>query len=123
MRDKAIFYYRQGFNCSQCILKAVEAVYGLPVSRQCVGVCAGVCTGFGVGGMCSVLIAGVMALGLLFDEQTVKRLRIRLFMMFGEAHKSMDCAVLKQGRTDGTACEKLVAEVAGMLETIIAEER
>jgi len=123
MKEKALQYYRQGWNCSQCILKAAEAVYGLPVSRQCMNACTGVSTGFGVGGLCSVLIAGVMTLGLLFDEATVKRLRIKLFTAFHDKYKCTDCAALKAKRVDHTLCEGIVAEVAALVETIVAEER
>ena len=123
MKEKALQYYRQGWNCAQCILKAAEAVYGLPVSRQCMNACAGVSTGFGVGGLCSVLIAGVMALGLLFDEATVKRLRVRLFTAFHDKYTCTDCGALKAKRGDGAQCEAIVAEVASLVETIVAEER
>jgi len=123
MKAKALQFYAQGYNCSQCILKAVEAVYGIPISRQCMNACGGVSTGFGVGGMCSVLIAGVMALGLLFDEAAVKRLRVRLLTMFHEKYKNMDCGALKAQRSNSQYCEIIVADVAEMLETIIAEER
>jgi len=123
VKEKALLYYKQGYNCSQCILKAVEAVYGIPVSRQCMNACGGVCTGFGVGGMCSVLIAGVMAFGMLFDEAAVKRMRIKLMTMFHEKHKNMDCSVLKAQRQSGMHCETIVSDVAEMVERIIAEER
>jgi len=123
MKEKAIQYYRQGWNCSQCILKAAEAVYGLPISRQCMNACGGVCTGFGVGGLCSVLIAGVMALGMLFDEATVKRLRIQLFTAFHDKYRCTDCATLKSKRGEGMLCEGIVADVAAMVERIVAEER
>ena len=123
MKEKALLYYKQGFNCSQCILKAMEAVYGIPVSRQCMNACGGVSTGFGVGGMCSVLIAGVMAFGMLFDEAAVKRMRLKLMTAFHEKHKSMDCGALKAQRQSGAYCEAIVVDVAEMVETIIAEER
>jgi len=123
MKEKALHFYAQGYNCSQCILKAAETVYSIPVSRQSMSICSGISTGFGVNGMCSVLIAGVMALGLLFDEGTVKRLRVKLLTRFHERFRSMDCGALKAQRQSGMHCEAIVGEVASLLETIIAEER
>ena len=123
MKEKALAFYRQGYNCSQCLLKAAEAVYQIPVSRQCLHACRGVCTGFGTGGLCSLFIAGIMIFGLLFDEATVKRMRLQLLSQGFDRYQSTDCAALKAARDTGAHCEMLVAEVAGLIEEIIAKER
>ena len=122
MKERAVMYYRQGHNCSQCILKAAEYTYKIPIPKQCYEMCKGVNTGFGLGGMCSVLIAGVMVFGLFFDEATVKRLRLRLFSDFRDLHPALNCADLVKERKNGAKCEQIVRQIAGLVKQIIDEE-
>ena len=122
MKEKTLEYYKEGYNCSQCILKAFEYVYKRPLPEQVFSLCQGVNTGFGVGGMCSVLIAGIMILGLLFDEEDVKRLRIKLLFRFQEKHGDMGCMALVSERKPNMKCEEVVGEIAGLLDEIIREE-
>ncbi len=123
MKKYAMHFYKDGYNCSACILKAAEKKYNLTISRQCYNMCNGVNTGFGIGGMCSVLIACVMIFGLLFDQATVKRLRIKLLADFSEKYGSMNCDVLKKRRGSGEQCEELIGAIAEMAEKLIDEER
>ncbi|MCL2352950.1 MAG: C-GCAxxG-C-C family protein [Firmicutes bacterium] len=121
--EKALQYRRQGYNCSQCIVKAAEQVYKLPVSRQVLQACQGINAGLGVGELCVLLLAGVMVFGLLFDELTTKKMRIRLLTAFSEKYPGMNCTSLLARRKAGDmACEGLIGEVADMMERIIAEE-
>ncbi len=122
MKEKALQYYRQGYNCSQCILKAVEFKYKIPISKQCLSLCSTVNTGFGIGGMCSVLVAGIMVLGLLFDDSNAKRLRMKLLSQFKENYRTFNCQDLIKGRNSDRACDQLVYEVAGLIESVIDEE-
>ena len=122
MKTKALHYYNQGYNCSQCVLKALEDKYKVNIPKQSYAMCSAVSNGFGVGGMCSVLIAGIMAFGVLFDEQTAKRLRIKLLSRFQETHKSNSCESLKMERRSGRKCEVLVADIAELIDEIIEEE-
>ena len=121
MEERAALYYRQGYNCSQCILKAVEHEYYKPIPKQCYALCRGVNTGFGFGGMCSVLIAGVMAFGLFFDEASVKRLRLSLFSAFQDLYPSLNCAELVKERQNSAKCERIVRQVAGIVKRLIDE--
>lgn len=118
LKEKALYFYNQGYNCSQCILKAAENVYKIPISKQALKLCTVVSTGFGVGSMCSVLVAGVMVLGLLFDEASAKSLRIRLLDEFQKKHSNINCSFLKKGN-----CTKIVGDASEILEEIIASEK
>lgn len=122
MKCEALKYYQKGYNCSQCILKACEQEYGLRLPEDCLNMCGAINTGFGVGGMCSVLIAGVMVFGLLFDETDAKRLRLKLLSEFRDKYPSMDCSVLRRERQRGINCEQLVCDIAELIEKIIKEE-
>lgn len=121
MKDRALEYYYKGYNCSQCILKAAEQKYKIPISKQSLNLCTGVCNGFGTGGFCSVIAAGIMILGLLFDESTVKRLRIKMLDEFQNRYSSLNCAQLKDKNKE-YYCDKFIPEAADIIDNIIMEE-
>lgn len=121
MKEKTLFYYRQGYNCSQCILKAAEQIYRIPISKNSMDMCCGVTGGFGIGGMCSVLIAGIMVFGLLFDKNAVKSMRVQLLDEFNGKYGDLNCGCLKKHRKAGYMCEEIVGDIAEMVEKIIAE--
>ncbi len=121
LKEKALYYYKKGYNCSQCILKAAEYVYKIPISNQSMKLCSAVNNGFGVGSICSVLVSGIMVFGIMFDEVTAKKLRIKLLSEFGRGHK-IDCISLKKEFNDGN-CEKIVGEIAELIEFAINEEQ
>ena len=123
MKEQAVKYYRQGYNCSQCILKAAEYAYGVAIPKQCYNMCRGINTGFGIGGTCSVLMAGVMVFGLFFDDATVKRPRMKLLSAFKDLYPCLSCAELVKERKNGAKCEKIVWHIAGLVKQIIDEER
>jgi len=118
----AIQYRHQGYNCSQCIVRAAESVYKISVSRQVYQSCQGINAGLGVGEICVVLLAGIMVFGLLFDEITTKKMRLKLLTRFAEKHPSTSCSALIKARRNDMACENLIGEIADMIEEIIAEE-
>jgi hypothetical protein len=82
----------------------------------------GVNVGFGIGGVCSVLIAGVMAFGMFFDSDTVKRLRLRLFDEFTSLYPNINCSALIKIRGAEGKCEKLIGDIAGIIERLIESE-
>ena len=122
MKNRATEYYNKGYNCSQCILKAFESKYKIPINKQSYEMCTGINTGLGIGTTCSVLVAGIMIFGILFDEQTAKRLRIKLLAMFKERHRSLNCDALTKEKGAGRRCDRIVAEVAELIDIIISEE-
>ena len=110
LREKALYYYRNGFNCSQCLLKACESVYGIPISKQSMKLCGAVNNGFGIDNICSVLISGIMIFGLLFDEITAKKLRLKLLTDFKSKH-AINCMSLKK-EFGNKSCDTLIGEIA-----------
>lgn len=121
MKDKVLNYYYQGYNCSQCILKAAEQKYKLPISKQSLNLCTGVSNGFGIGGFCSVITAGIMIFGLLFDEETVKRLRLKLLDTFQEKYSSLNCLELRK-KNGEYFCKNFIPEAADIIDKIITDE-
>ena len=117
MRNLAVKFFREGFNCSQSVLKAAEIIYNIKVSEQSFNMCKGLGSGFGAGNLCCALVGGIMVFGLMFDENTTKSMRIRLLDLFQQKYGSTQCAVLlKQMKND---CERVVADIAEMTQQII----
>ena len=73
MKNETLEYYQNGYNCSQCLLKAADEKYNLKLSPQVYKSCSAINTGFGVGSICSVLIAGIMLFDIIFDKADAKR--------------------------------------------------
>lgn len=123
LKDESLYFYNMGYNCSQCILKACERVYKINIPKQCIDMCSAVNTGFGVGGMCSILVSGIMVFGLLFDEDTAKRLRIEFLSEFQSKHHSINCSDLKNERKQGLHCEELVMDIAELIQKTVEKEK
>ncbi len=113
----ALKYFKDGSNCSQCIIKAAGEFYNINIDNNSYRMLSAVSSGFGIGSLCSVLTAGIMVFGLMFDECTAKRLRIRLLAKWREAMGSTDCSKIKAACKDG--CEKTVYYGAELIESLI----
>lgn len=117
MQEYAILFYRKGFNCSQCILKAAEKRFNLLLPQEAIKMCAAINNGFGVESICSVLVSSIMVLGLIFDAQIAKSLRIKFLNEFNLKYGSINCARLKNNKNNN--CEKIISGAANILEKII----
>lgn len=109
-------YCQAGENCSRVILRSVAEEYGIALSEDILAVCSGIQGGFGIQGMCSGVVAAVMALGLLFPEEEVKLRRILFLMKVQEQFDGLDCGKLS---TYGADCSVLLEELAVLLQEVI----
>ena len=96
-----------GDNCSQVILRAVAEEYGISLSEELFCACRGIHGGFGINGMCSGIVAGVMALGLLCEEE-LKLKRILFLLRVQNRFGSLDCS-------------GVLEEIGGILQEVIEE--
>jgi C_GCAxxG_C_C family probable redox protein len=119
MREISIGFYKRGYNCSQAIIKAAEQRFGIYVPPQSIDLCKGVSNGLGAGNICCALIGAVMVFGLLYNEATVKSLRIKLLDAFQQTRGSLNCSVLTKRGRDSSVCESIVGDVAELTEEII----
>ena len=121
MQDLAILFYKNGFNCSQCILKAAEKKFNISLSKETIRMCSAINNGFGVESICSVLVSCIMVLGLIFDAQTAKALRIKFLNEFNLKYGSLNCPRLKalNNKNKNTNCEEIISGAASILEKII----
>lgn len=105
-----------GENCSRIILQAAAEEFGLSLSEDILAACGGISGGFGINGMCSGLVAAVMVLGLLCDEEQLKMKRILFLLKAQERLGGLDCCRLS---ALGTDCSGLLEEIADILQEVI----
>ena len=116
MKERAMALCCEGENCSRAILRAAAEQYGFPLSQELIDSCNAISAGFGVGGMCSALVAAVMVLGILFPTDEAKQKSLILFYRVQERWNCIDCCRLSANKED---CNDLIGEISAMLEEII----
>lgn len=116
LKDRILAQGSSENNCAQAILRAVAVEYAIPLSEELLEACRGLHGGFGINGMCSGIVAGIMALGLLCEEEALKQKRILFLLAVQEKFGGLDCCTLSSAATD---CNAVLAELAAILETVI----
>lgn len=116
LKERVQAYCDAGENCSRIILQAAAEEYGISLSEDILSACGGINGGFGVGSMCSGLVAAVMVLGLLFDEEEVKLRRILFLMKVQEWYGYLDCCRLS---ALGEDCSGVLKKIAEILQEVI----
>ena len=116
LKERVQAWCKTGENCSRIILRAAAEEYGIQVSDDILLACKGIQGGFGVGSFCSGLIAAVLVLGLMFDEETVKSKRIQFLFQVQERFGSLNCSRLSLLEED---CEGLLIQIGEILQDII----
>lgn len=109
----------EGENCSRAILRAASEEYGFPLSEELLKSCNAISAGFGVGGICSALVAAVMVLGILYPMEVAKQKSLILLCRAQGEWNCIDCCRLSAKREN---CNDLIGEISGMLEEIICDE-
>ena len=114
LKERIRTYCQTGENCSRIILQAAAEEYDISLSQDILTSCNGISGGFGIGSLCSGLIAAVMVLGLLFDEETVKEKRILFFFLVQEKAGVLDCM-----RLSSDDCTELLEMIGEVLQEVI----
>ena len=114
LKERIRTYCQTGENCSRIILQAAADEYNISLSQDILTSCNGISGGFGIGSLCSGLIAAVMVLGLLFDEETVKEKRILFFFLVQEKAGVLDCM-----RLSSDDCTELLEMIGEVLQEVI----
>ncbi len=116
LSELAIEYYRQGYSCSRCIMKAAEDEYGIN-AKDTLQALGGISNGLGIGAMCSVPITCVLVLGLLYtDENKIKQKRLEFLIRFKKDFKSFNCSEI-QKQVD--ICDPVIKRGCDILAEII----
>ena len=119
LKERVRAHCEAGESCSRIILLSVAEEYGISLSQDILSVCGGIQGGFGIGGMCSGLVAAVMALALLYDGEEVKQKRLLFLIRAQERFGYMDCCRLS---ALGEDCTAILVEIAEILQEIIENE-
>ena len=116
LKESVRAYCNVGENCSRVILRAMAEEYHFSLSEDILAACRGIQGGFGINGMCSGLVAAVMVLGLLFEEEEIKMKRILFLLKAQEQFSGLDCCRLS---ARGEDCNCLLEEIAEILQDVI----
>lgn len=101
--------------CSRSILMAFRDKYGY-VTEEVINSANAINNGFGIGGMCSALLAGIMILGLLYKGEEAYSERMKLMTCFQCKFCSINCMSLAKERNN---CVDLMDFVCDYLEDIM----
>lgn len=113
LKNKAIYYYNSGYNCSQSIILAASDIYRLNISKDAIKLSHGISTGFGTGGICCVAVACIMILSYMFPEN-MPRLRIEFLDRFQNILGNINCSKIRKD-----SCSNIIAESCKILEDLI----
>jgi len=118
LKERVRAHCEAGENCSRIILQSVAEEYEISLSQDILAACSGIQGGFGLGEMCSALVAAVMALGLLFDEEKIRWKRLLFLIRVQERFGYLDCGRLS---ALGEDCSLILEEIAEILQMVIEE--
>lgn len=116
LKERVRTYGTTEENCARIILRSAAEEYGISLSEDILFACGGISGGFGVGGMCSGIVAAVMVLGLLYDEEAVKEKRILFLFRLQERLAHLDCCRLSATELN---CIVVLEKIAETLQEII----
>ncbi|GBD98356.1 putative redox-active protein [bacterium BMS3Abin07] len=129
-------YFRNGYCCSESILKAAIEIFSLDVEPGLVRMASGFCGGMGNGeGPCGVYSGGIMVIGILAGRTDIgesDRLSRKLSGQYTERLRSLADGIICRdlldnmgftGNFNKRGCRKLTRRGAETLADIIAENR
>ena len=114
---QALYYYKNGEDCSRCILKAAQYRYGLYIPEEIFRAFSSFSNGYGVGGMCAALNGAIAVLGLIYDENEAKTKSLMLLSRFRKKYGGYNCSSVYSAVSGD--CAKVIGDVSQMLENVI----
>ena len=115
LKEKVQAFCETEENCCRILLLAAAEEYGISLSEDILFACSGISSGFGVGSICSALVAAVMVLGLLYEDGA-KEKRLLLLYRVQERLGSLNCGRLS---AMGEDCRLILEEIAEILQESI----
>ncbi len=124
MGEKALFYYKDGYNCAQSVLKSVQENINLSENKEeLLKISMGFGSGMFIGETCGAVTGAIMALSLKYgtdianDRENTKKLykQIKIFEKnFKEKNCTLNCKELKT--VYKIDCEKLIKDSTEQLK-------
>lgn len=133
-RNAAGQYFKNGYNCSESVLRATAEVLGIPVNEQVLRMTTGFGGGLGHAGcVCGALAASVMSLGLLKGRTDATQSREEAYVLSEEFHHRFQekfgatcCRVLNphpfETREHMVNCVKITGNTAKLLMEYLEEK-
>ena len=101
-RNAAGQYFKDGYNCSEAVMRAATDALGIPVDEQVMQITTGFGGGLGHAGcMCGALTASVMSLGLMKGRTDASQDRQEISALSREFHDRF------RGKFGATCCRAL----------------
>ncbi|MGN1317490.1 MAG: C-GCAxxG-C-C family (seleno)protein [Lachnospirales bacterium] len=116
LKNMAVRYYREGYNCSQSVLMAANEKYSLNLPHKCIKMCEGVSNGLGIGSVCSVLVACIMVISLMCEKE-VKMKRLEMIDKFDKVNGGINC-----GKIRDNDCIKIIENSCDILEDLVKSD-
>ena len=123
-------YYDKKYdlNCAECIVKAVNEVYDLNISKETLMTMSAFGCGMTIGSVCGAATGAVAALGIMFTNERghksphVREMTSNFLNKFNYKMDALDCITLKSNYYEAeTRCSKIMRASAEVLEEIIEE--
>lgn len=133
-RNAAGQYFKEGYNCSESILRAMTDTLGISVDEQALRMTTGFGGGIGHAGcVCGALAASVMSLGLLKGRTDASQSRKEAYELSEEFHRRFQekfgatcCRALNphefETREHLVNCVKITGNTAKLLMEFIEEK-
>ncbi len=118
MKEKTAYYCQNGYGCAGSIFRAAQESFGIDLSPY-LSNSAVLCPGFGIGSLCSALVACLLVLGILFAEDDVKRLRVVFLSEISARCGSLNCCQLSARSAD---CGGILLIAAEVVEELVLRE-
>ncbi|MEA4816358.1 MAG: C-GCAxxG-C-C family protein [Lachnospiraceae bacterium] len=116
MVNEAMRFYEEGANCALCIIKAAESKGYIKSSQSLEKSTEAITGGFGYGGLCSAIAGAMFVLGIVFEPEEARNIRIKLLCEFEEKFKTLNCSKLTEKYCD---CKCIVSFIAFKTEELI----
>lgn len=128
LKDVAIAYYQQGYNCAESILRAGNDYYGLELHDKDMVMAAAFGGGLQIGDVCGALSGAACVVSSKYVEKKaheckdLRKLTQMLVLAFQKRMGSRLCAQIKPVfHSKEIKCQNTVAEGAEVLEQVIRE--
>ncbi|MDD3049161.1 MAG: C-GCAxxG-C-C family (seleno)protein [Bacilli bacterium] len=128
LKEAAIKFYQQGYNCAESILHAGNEVYGLDLHEEDMRMVAAFGGGFQIGDVCGALSGAACVISSKYVENKahdyvdMRALTQKLVLAFQKRLGSRLCAQIKPTfHSKELKCQNTVAVSAEVLEQVIEE--
>lgn len=118
MKNLALKLYNNGYSCTSSIIMSAEKKYNIDISKQFEDGIGIINNGFGIQGMCGVLISAIIVIGAVLGTEKGRIGRIIFFDKFFNRYKYIDCQRLSSETND---CNEIIKYVCNITDEVINE--